>query len=222
MNTRLARYAGWAAYITGIMSIVGFVSLILFFSLEAPQATENPQGFHFWGLVSDIAGPATMLPLLVIILELHEIERDRARVLSQIAAVIGVIGALGVTALQVLLIIKVLPFEQEVGPVVFATALVGAWLVLANYLGRVQQILPSRLAWLGIAVGATQVLYPVIFQLLGGSRFYENIGSNYLLLAISSVIFLVSYVGFPVWAIWLGRIWSRQRANAKAEAAYAG
>ncbi len=222
MNTRLARYGGWAAYITGIMSIVGFVSLMLFFALEAPQATENPQGFHFWGLVSDIAGPATMLPLLVVMLALHEVERDRARVLSQIAVVIGVVGAVAITVLQVLLIIKVLPFEQEVGPVVFATALVGVWLILANYSGRAQQILPARLAWVGIAAGASQVLYPVMFQLLGGSRFYDNIGSNYLVLAISSLVFLVSYVGFPVWAIWLGRIWSRQQANAKAEAAYAG
>lgn len=222
MNSRLARYAGWAAYITGIMSIVGFVSLMLFFALEAPQAAENPQGFHLWGLVSDISGPATMLPLLVVMLALHEIERERARVLSQIAVVIGVIGALAVTALQILLIIKVLPFEQEVGPVVFATALVGMWLILANHLGRVQQILPSRLAWIGILAGASQVLYPVMFQVLGGSRFYENIGSNYLALTISGIIFLVSYVGFPVWAIWLGRVWSRQRANAKAEVAYAG
>ncbi len=222
MNTRLDRYAVPAAYITGIMSILGFVSLILFFALEAPQASTNPQGFHFWGFVSDISGPATMLPLLVVILALHEIERTRAPLLSRIAAAVGVIGALAVTLLQVLLIIKVLPFEQEVGPVVLATAAVGVWLVLSNHLGRVQRILPSRLAWLGIAVGASQVLYPVMFSVLGGSSFYENIGSNYLLLTISSIILLVSYVGFPVWAIWLGRIWSRQRANAKAEVVYAG
>ncbi len=77
--------------------------------------------------------------------------------------------------------------------------------------------------WPGWALSlAQQVLYPVMFQVLGGSGFYENIGSNYLVLTISSVIFLVSYVGFPVWAIWLGRIWSRQRANVNAEVVYAG
>jgi hypothetical protein len=222
MNTRLARYAIPAAYITGIMSILGFVSLILFFALEAPQASTNPQGFHFWGFVSDISGPATMLPLLVVILALHEIERARAPLLSRIAAAVGVIGALAVTVLQVLLVIKVLPFEQEDGPVVLAMAAVGLWLVLANYLGRVQRVLPSGLAWLGIVAGAAQVLYPVLFQALGGSGFYENIGSNYLLMAAASVIFLVSYVGFPVWAIWLGRVSSSQRVKAHAGAAYAG
>jgi hypothetical protein len=222
MDSRAVRYAGWAAYISGVVSFVGFVALILFFALEVPQASADPQAPHIWGPLSDIAGPATMLPLLVVILALHEVERGRARVLSQIAVGIGVVGALAVTVLQVLLIVRVLPFEQEVGPVVFATALVGVWLVLANHLGRVQQILPSRLAWVGIVAGGAQVLYPVMFQLLGGSRFDENVGSNYLVLTISSLIFLVSYVGFPVWALWLGRIWSRQRAAARAEVAYAG
>lgn len=222
MESELTRYRSGAAYIVGIASIISFVSLILFFGLEAPQASANPQGFYFWGLVSDLAAPATMLPLLVVILALHQVERIHAPVLSRVAAIIGVIGALGVTALQVLLVIKVLTFEQEVGPVVLAMAIAGAWLVLANILAFVQHVLPMRLAWLGIASGAAQVSYPVLFQMLGGANFYASIGSDFTVIAITSVIFLMSYIGFPVWAIWLGRVWSRQRINAKSGVAYAG
>lgn len=222
MNTRLARNAAGAAYISGVASIVGFVSLVLFFTLEAPQAAASSgSGFDFWGLISDISGPATMVPLLLVVLALHQIERDRAPLLSRIAAAFGMIGALAVTVLQLLLIFKFLTFEQEVGPVVLGNAAVGVWLVLANHLARVQGVLSPRLAWLGIVVGVSFVLYPVIFPIVGGAGFYNNIGSNYLLLIVTGLIFLTSYIGFPVWAIWLGRVWSSQRAAARAEAVYA-
>jgi hypothetical protein len=213
MNTRLVRYASWAAYTVGLMSILGFVSLILFFAIEAPQIPTNPTGFHIWGPLSDIAGPLTMLPLLIVIFALHQMERRRAPMLNRVATLIGVIGAVAVTLLQTLLIIKVLSFEQEIGPVVLATALVGVWQIIAGHLGRVQQILPARLAWLGIAVGLAQAAYPVVFPMVGGASFYENIGANYLLLIITIIIFLTSYIGFPVWAIWLGRVWSKQPMN---------
>ncbi|MGE5262576.1 MAG: hypothetical protein ACM3S0_04275 [Acidobacteriota bacterium] len=222
MHNRVTRYAAGAAYISGIMGIVGFVSMVLFFALEAPQAAASSgSGFYFWGLISDISGPATMVPLLLVVLALHQIERDTAPMLSRIAAAFGMIGALAVTVLQLLLIFKFLTFEQEVGPVVLANAVVGVWLVLANHLARVQAVLSPRLAWLGIVVGMSFVLYPVIFPIVGGAGFYNNLGSNYLLLIVTSLIFLISYIGFPVWAVWLGRVWSRQRATARTEAAYA-
>jgi hypothetical protein len=218
MDSRVTRYAAGASYLNGILGVVSFVTLILFFALEASAGS---QGAHLWGPLSDIAGAATPLPLLLVMLAFHQIERDRAPVLSRVAIAFGMIGALAVTVLQLLLIIKVLPFEQEVGPVVLANAVVGVWLVLANHLARAQAVLSPRLAWLGIVVGVSFILYPVIFPIVGGADFYNNIGSNYLLLIVTSLIFLLSYIGFPVWAIWLGRVWSRQRATAHAEAAYA-
>jgi hypothetical protein len=218
MDNRPARYAAGAAYISGIMGIVGFVSLTLFFAVEAPAGS---QGAQLWGPLSDISGPATMVPLLLVVLALHQSEHDRAPMLSRVAAAIGMIGALAVTVLQLLLIFKFLTFEQEVGPVVLANAVVGVWLILANHLARVQSVLSPRPAWLGIVVGASFVLYPAIFPIVGGADFNNNIGSNYLLLIVSSLIFLISYIGFPIWAIGLGRIWSRQRETAHAEAAYA-
>lgn len=222
MNTQPARYAAWAAYITGIAGILGFILLVLFFAIEAPQIATNPQADNIWGPLSDIAGPAAMLPLLLVILALHQIERARAPLLSRAAAVTGFIGALGVTILQCLLIVHVLSFEQEVGPVVWANGIVGVWLLLANYLGLVQRILPSPLAWLGIAVGVSEVLYPVIFPVVGGANFYESIGSNYPVLTITIIIFLVSYIGFPTWLIGLGRTWSSRRSKANSEVVYVG
>lgn len=207
MITRLARYAGWAAYLSGVVAILSLVFLILFYALEAPQAAANAgQGFYFWGTLNDITGAVTMVPLLLVALAIDRTERSRAAVLSQVARAIGSVGMLGVVVFQALLIIKVMSFEQEVGPVISATAVVGVWLILVNYLGQVQAILPSRLAWLGIAVGAAQILGLVAFLAIGGSFVIQNIASNYLILTAAGLVFLVSYVGFPVWAIWLGRV----------------
>ena len=113
---------------------------------------------------------------------------------------------LGVALLQVLLRINVIPFEQEVGLVLFATAAVGVWLILVDLLGWRQGSLPSRLAWLGIAVGAAFVLEPVMLSAAGGAVAWRVFMSNYLLLTGSAIVFLVSYVGFPIWAFWLGRV----------------
>ena len=113
---------------------------------------------------------------------------------------------LGVALLQLLLRLNVIAFEQEVVLVALATGVVGVWLILVNQQGRRSGDLPSRLAWLGIAVGVAFVLQPVLLVVAGGAAFWRTIMSNYLLFTGSAVVFLVSYAGFPVWAIWFGRV----------------
>jgi hypothetical protein len=213
MNTRLTRSAGWASYINGIAAILGLVSLLLFFGLESAPLTGR--GFHIWGPISDICPILQMASLLVVAYAFYRIQRSRAVGLSLIGTTIGMIGMLGVALLQFLLIFKVISFEQEVGLVLLATAAVGVWLIFVNFLGRRQGSLPSRLAWLGIAVGAAFILEPVMLSAAGGAVAWRVFMSNYLLLAGSAVVFLISYVGFPVWAFWLGRVFLR--ANGTAE-----
>lgn len=211
MNTRLARSAGWAANISGIAAILGLVSLLLFFGLESTPKTG--QGVHIWGPVSDISPILQMGSLLVVAHRFYRIQRSRAAGLSLIGTTIGMIGMLGVALLQFLLIIKVIAFEQEVGLVLLATAEVGVWLIFVNFSGRRQRSLPSRLAWLGTAVGAAFVLEPVMLSAAGGAVAWRVFMSNYLLMTGSAVVFLISYVGFPVWAFWLGRVFLRGNGN---------
>jgi len=174
------RYAGWAAYVSGITANLGFVSLILFFSLKStPNSAQSP---HFGVPVSDIA---------------------------------PVLQMLGVVLLQLLLVIKVIVFEQEVGLVLIATAAVGAWLILVNLLGRRQGSLPSRLTWLGMAVGAAIRLESVMLSAAGGAVAWRVFMSNYLLLAGSAVVFLGPYVSFPVWGVWLGRVFRKTPVSAE-------
>lgn len=208
MNTRLARYAGWAAYLSGITAILAMVTVLLFFGLESAPITG--QGFHIWGPLSDIFPIIQMVFLLVVAWAFYFMQRSGAPGLSLISGVIGVVGMLGWGLLQFLLVIKVIPFEQEVGLVTLATAIVGVWLILVNYSGRHENKLPSRLAWIGIATGVAFVFEPVLLSAAGGAVAWRVFMSNYLLLTVSAIVFLVSYVGFPVWAIWLGRVFLKK------------
>jgi len=209
MNDRLARYTGWAATFCGIAGVLAMISLLLFFGLESSADSARP---HFWGPVSDIAPIFQMASLLFVACALYFMQRSRDPRLTLISSLIGMIGMMGVMLLQFLLVINVIPFELEVGPVVLATAAVGVWLISVNLMIRRQGSLPSRLAWLGIATGAAFVLEPVMLSAAGGAVAWRVFMSNYLLLAVSAIVFLVSYVGFPVWAFWLGRVFLRTNA----------
>ena len=60
-----------------------------------------------------------------------------------------------------------------------------------------------------MAVGAAFTLEPVMLSAAGGAVAWRVFMSNYLFLAESVVVFLVSYVGFPIWAFWLGRVFHK-------------
>lgn len=203
MNTRTAAYA---AYLSGILAILSAVFLILFFWLEAPTMVNGvPQQPHVWGPLSDMCPIGQMLALLVVAYALYRMGRSGAPIASLVTYLIGMAGMLGVTSLQLLLITKVIPFEQEVGLVLIATAVVGVWLILVNILSRRQTQLPARLAWLGIGVGIALVLQPLVFTVMGGAMNWQNMMSNLLLLVGSALVFVLSYAGLPVWLFWLGR-----------------
>jgi hypothetical protein len=204
MDPRTTRYAGWAAYFSGITAILGLVSLLLFFGFESTPNTG--QRIHIWGPVSDICPILQMVSLLVVLRSLYRMQRLSAPGLSLIGGGVGIVGMLGVALLQLLLIVRVIQFEQEVSLVLGVTAVVGAWLIIVSYSGQRQGGLPSGLTWLGIAVGAAFILEPVMLYAAGGAVAWRDFMSNYLLLTVSTVVFLVSYVGFPIWAFWLGRI----------------
>ena len=216
MNTRLASYA---AYLSGILAILSAVFLSLFFWLESPNmANAAIQQPLVWGPLSDICPIGQMLALLVVAQTLYQLNRAGAVRLSRLTYLIGLAGMLGVSSLQLLLVMGVMSFEQEVGPVLIATAVVGVWLILVNYLGQ----RPSqRLAWLGTGVGFALMLQPLIFAVIGAEMNWQNILSNPLLIVGSALVFVLSYVGFPIWLFWLGRTFMADQRESSRQAAIA-
>jgi hypothetical protein len=216
MNTRTAAYA---AYLSGLFAILSGVFAILFFWLEAPYLSSGAgQQTHIWGPLSDICPIVQMLALLVVAQAFYRLDRSGAA-LNRITFLIGIVGTLGVSSLQLLLVVKVISFEQEIGPMLIATAVVGVWLILVSYQGQRHAQLPARLVWLGTGVGIALALELPLFAVMGGAVDWQNIMSNPLLIVGSVLVFVLAYVGFPIWAFWLGRTFAAdQRAPARRSA----
>jgi hypothetical protein len=90
---------------------------------------------------------------LPILLALHRLLQARAPFLSKLAMLIGLVGMIAVVVLQFLLIVGVLSFSEQVGPVAFAMiVMVGAWLVITGYLSRSAGKLPHSLLMSIVAV----------------------------------------------------------------------
>jgi ABC-type thiamin/hydroxymethylpyrimidine transport system permease subunit len=107
--------------------------------------------------------------------------------------------------------VGVISFEQEIGPMVIATATVGMWLIAVSYLGQRQSQLPAQLAGLGTGVGVALALELLLFAVMSGTVDWQIIMSNPLLIIGSMLVLVLAYVGFPIRAFWIGRTLAADR-----------
>jgi hypothetical protein len=182
-NAELSRYAGWSAFVSAVATILGLVTLIIFFTLGEP-----------WGTLNDITSVILALSIIPVSLMLHRLHRRDAPTISLAALVIGVIAILVAAVFQMLLIIKVITYAQTAVVVPAAFGLFGASLMVFGSLGRTNMSLPRRLTLLSIVAGAGYVL-TIAGIILGGQE--------HPLTAIGGLTAVICY---PIWAIWFGRI----------------
>lgn len=216
---RVRRLAGWAAYISAGLSIIGAIALILFYGLEAPSsfATGNDSQ-QFFGPLNDYMGLFQFLLMLPLTVALHQFAPARNRRLSLVAAALGVVGLLTAAVAQTLLVAHVISFDVNLPIVLVGMAFIGVWLVIANRVGRASGELSRRLVLLGMFTG-------VMFAALGGLTLLfaltytinptaiAHLGT-YLLnnpVLIGAIIVVVTppllayVIGVPVWLIGVGR-----------------
>ena len=139
---RLIRVAGWFACASGVVSIFGVVFFVGMLAVKGP-----------FGRLNDICVMIQYLLALPIPLALHRLLQARAPFLSKLAMLIGIVGMMAVVVLQLLLVVGVLSFSEQVGPVTFAlVVVVGAWLVITGYLNRSTGKLPRSMLMSIVAV----------------------------------------------------------------------
>ena len=139
------RYAGWAAILGAVASLLNVISGILWLMF-----TFSP----FFGGLSDMFSVLSLALMIPVALALHLLLRPRAPVLSLVAAAIGILSMLVYGILQALLVAGVLTYQQVSLPNITASAGVGIWLLLANYAALRSEVLPRGLAWAGLITGA--------------------------------------------------------------------
>lgn len=182
-STDVLRYAGWSAYLSTAATIIGFVTLIVFFSVGEP-----------FGTINDISSVILALSLLPLAVALYLFQRPGAPVLSLMALIIGICAMLAASILQILLVLRVVKLELTLVAVPAAFGVVGVWLLLNSYLALANRTLPSGLAWVGMVAGVGYILVILGF-LLGGQQ--------HPLTAVGGLTAVISY---PIWAIWIGAL----------------
>jgi hypothetical protein len=170
------------ALLSAAATILTFITGILFFAV----------GGRF-GKINDICSVFQMLlmvPLTILFLRALPIHPPAIGVA---VALVGVLGMLTAALGQTLLVFGRIDFQTSV-KFFPAGAAIGAWLVAISILVVGGASLPAPLAWIGISAGIGYVVMVIGFLLGGQQHVLFYIGS----LAVG--------VGYPFWAIWLGRL----------------
>ena len=148
--------AGWMVFASGVLAAIGVGFLVAMFVAFAAGATAAGQVF---GRVNDVLIMVSYPLVIPAVLALRSLVRPRSPVMSDLAALVG-IGAIGAIAvLQALLVVGLLTFEQQVGPVSIALLMLGVSLVVTGHVGRSSGVLPHGFR-MGL-IGATYVGYPL-------------------------------------------------------------
>lgn len=181
-GVEFARLAGLSAWLAAVMTVVGAVTLVVFFSRGGR-----------WGLFNDVASIVLMLAMIPVALVLAVIALEVVTTAALAVVGIGIIGMLGVAVLQTLLITGRLTFDQTMLPVQAFGAVVGAWYLLtAITTGGTD--LPDGLRLAAAVAGAGFIAVGIGFARGGQSHPLTGIGG--------SALFLASIVFFA----WLGAL----------------
>jgi len=180
---RSNRFAGWSAYLSAVTTIIGFITLILFFSVGQP-----------FGTINDVSSISIALAILPVLFVLHKLHHTSAPTLSLGALIIGIVSALIAALLQTLFVFKIIPGDPSSEIVTVAFGVFGISLATFNYLAYSNKSLFPKLAIWGIVAGAGYALVALGFLLGGQDHPLTYVGG------------LAAIIAYPVWAIWFGKL----------------
>ncbi len=193
-TTSLFRFAGWSAYVSAAATVLGLVFLVVFFAIGQPFGTLN----DFFG------GVVLALSMMPVAIALHQTLRSRAANLSRLALFVGLsamtVFAFASTAVilhtfGIITFAEPRPGSGPFGLGLYAPGAIGIWLLLIGYLSIRHVSFPNKLGWVGVLAGAGYVVSILGFALGGAEHPFVAVGG------------LAGVVAYPIWAIWLGRIW---------------
>jgi hypothetical protein len=182
----------WTAIIVGVIAILAVIFLTL-------MATVN-QSF---GKVNDVFNSLIGISSVILAGMMYAEHHSRSPLMSQVALVLAVIGMIFTIIGSVLIIYGYTDFVLAGWYSGVGNALIGLWLAAFCYSMLGGDALPRNLVVFGIVAGAFMAI-----GLIGISGIFAGIDSMdmpwYLYIAFFG--WLGTYVLYPIWAIWFGRI----------------
>jgi carbonic anhydrase/acetyltransferase-like protein (isoleucine patch superfamily) len=154
--------AGWSAYLSAAATIIGAVTLVIFFSVGDP-----------FGIMNDISSVIIGLTGIILLFSMYHLHRSVAPVMSLVAFVIGALAMLTAAVLQTLLVAIRMDFGEIT---TYAFGVFGASLVVYGYLVIANKTLPRGLGWWGIVAGTGYILVTTGFILGGPNSILTYLG----------------------------------------------
>ena len=185
---------GWTAIATGGAVIVAVITLVLMYTVNGP----------FFGTVNDVFNSIVGISSTVLAWMLYAEFHARSPLISQIGLVLAIAGAIFTIIGSALIIFGYTDFVLAGWYTGVGNALIGLWLVVLCYSMLSGGTSPHNLVVFGIVVGAFMTM-----GLLGIPGILARVDTMESLpwyLGASYLGFLGTYVLYPIWTIWLGRI----------------
>jgi len=177
-----ARLAGVSALLAATMTVVGMITLMLFFSRGGR-----------WGTYNDAASVVLMLALIPVALVLAVIELEVVTTTALVVGALGIAAMVALAVLQGLLVIGRVTYEQTKTAVLTLGGIVGVWYLLTA-ISTGSTDLPDGLRVVAAVSGIGFITVGVGFA-LGSERH-----------PLSIVGGLVLFVASLVFQVWLGAL----------------
>ena len=184
---------GWIAIATGVSAILAIIFLALMYTVN--------QSF---GGVNDVFNSIIGISSVVLAWMLYAEQHAKSPLLSQIALALAVAGAIFTIIGSILIIFGFTGFVLAGWYSSIGNALIGLWLAAFCYALLRGDALPHNLVVFGIVVGAFMVIG--LFGIPGIIAGIDSIESMPWYLYIAFFGWLGTYILYPIWTIWLGRI----------------
>lgn len=184
---------GWMAIVVGVVSLIGLVFIILFFTVGQP-----------FGALNDVCIAVAAISSGGLAWLLYVLHHAQSPHLSQLALVSALVGALVVTIGSVLVIFGVTGWFLAGLYMAAGNALIGLWLVGLNYSALRSNVWPHNLVVFGLIAGLIMVLgvvaIPGIFRGIDAQDF-----APWIIVYVGQAGGLGWILLYPIWCIWLGR-----------------
>jgi len=183
MSNLLETIAAPSAVLAGIVSILSFLALFIFFA-----------GVGVFGPINDALSVIQFLLLIPVFVAFHLIVRQQSGGIAGLITVTAVATLLAMAIMQTLLVLRQVQFEQTLRPILLLGLVLGVWWILTGLWSRDIAGVPDGLAWAGIVTGVSFIVIALGFLFFGHAH------------PMTAAGFLVGAVAQPLWAIWLGRL----------------
>jgi len=184
---------GWTAIATGGVVIVAVITLALMYAVKPA-----------FGKVNDVFNSLIGISSVVLAWMLYAEHHARSPLMSQITLALAVVGMIFTIIGSVLIIFGFTDFVLAGWYTGVGNALIGLWLAAFCYSMLSGDTLPHNLVVFGLVAGGFMAM-----GLLGIPGILARVDTMESLpwyLGVGYFGFLGTYVLYPIWAIWVGRI----------------